>query len=359
MVPQTFSQETDPNDVSRMRKRIIRMKKEYIILTTIIAALSVYLILRNPDRTHYQLPKLPKIAKTDISKIEISSQDTTISLNKKDSKWRLEPKGYLADTNRVENMLDIIEKLTVTTLVSESKNYSRYNLDVSNKIAVKAWAGDRLRRDFEVGKAATSYRHTFVKLAGDDRVYHGRGNFRDRFDETVDELRDKTVLSFDQAKIEEIHITKGEQEMAFVRTEAPVEVGGDEETDAEPPPYTEAQTVWQTPDGKEGDETLLGRLLAALSNLKCEKYIDDLKKEDLSNPICIIQLKGAEEYTVSIFAKVDEDAKDYPTISSGNEYPFLLPKWQADNLMKDPAEMLKKQPPSTELTFAPSSPASA
>ncbi len=342
-----------------MRKRIVRMKKEYIILLAIIAALSVYLIVRNPDRTHYQLPQLPKMVKTEISKIEISSQDTTISLNKKDNKWHLEPEGYLADKTRVENMLDIIEKLTVTTLVSESKNYSRYNLDDSNKIAVKAWAGDRLRRHFEVGKAATSYRHTFVKLAGDDSVYHGRGNFRDRFDQTVDELRDNTVLSFDQAEIQEIHITRGEQEMAFVRTEAPVELSADEETDAESPPSTEAQMVWQTPDGKEGDETLLGRLLAALSNLKCEKYIDDFKKEDFSNPICIIQLRGAEEYTVSIFAKVDEDAKDYPAISSGNQYPFLLPQWQADNLMKEPAEMLRKELPSTELSLAPSSPASA
>jgi hypothetical protein len=321
----------------------MRIKKEYIILIGIIAALSMYLILRNPDRNHYQLPKIPEIAKTDISKIEISSQDTTLSLSKKDKQWHLEPEGYMADTNSVKNMLDIIEKLTVTALVSESKNYSRYNLDNRNKIAVKAWTGDRLMRDFEVGKAAASYRHTFVKLAGDDRVYHARENFRDRFGQTVDKLRDKSVLSFEQNDIGEIYIIKGEQETSFVRTEAPVEVSAGQEAGAEPAP-SKPESQWKTPDGKEGDDTQLGRLLTALSSLRCEKYLDDLKKEDFSNPICILHLKGTEEYTLSIFPKTSEDAKNYPAISSANDYPFLLPEWQADQLMKEPAEMLKKQP---------------
>ncbi len=47
----------------------MKIKKEYVILVTVILALSLYLILRNPDRTLYQLPKVPDISKTNISKI--------------------------------------------------------------------------------------------------------------------------------------------------------------------------------------------------------------------------------------------------------------------------------------------------
>jgi hypothetical protein len=327
----------------------MRIKKEYIILIAIISALAVYLFLRDPDRTHYQLPKIAEIAKTDISKIEISSQDVTISLKRKDETWRLAPEGYPASTDRVENMLDIIEKLTVTALVSESKNYSLYNLDNSNKITVKAWKGDRLKRDFDVGKAATSHRHTFVKLANDDRVYHAQGSFREGFNQTVDRLWDKTVLSFNQDEIQEIHITKEQQEIVFVRTEAPIDVSAGEEAEPENLP----SPAWQTPDGEEGDETQLGRLLTALSNLMCERYIDDAKKEDFSNPICIARLKGPQEYTLSIFAKTDEDAKNYPAVSSANDYPFLLPGWQVKGLMKERAEMLKKKPSSVDVSFPP------
>ena len=327
----------------------MRIKKEYIILIAVIGALSAYLILRNPDRTHYQLPKIPEIATTKISKIEITSKDATMSLNKKSDKWYIEPQGYPADANGVKNMLDVIEKLTVTALVSESRNYSRYSLDNGNKIAVKAWTGDKLKRDFEVGKAAASFRHTFVKLAGDDRVYHARENFRDRFDQTIDKLRDKIVLSFDQGDIQEIHITKGEQVTSFARTALPVEVSVDDEGDEASRP-SEPETVWQTADGKEGDENQLGRLLTALSNLRCETFIDDAKKDDFSNPIRTIKLIGTQEHTLSIFPKTSEDAKNYPAVTSGNDYPFLLPDWQADNLMKEPADMLLKQPSSNEVS---------
>lgn len=326
----------------------MHIKKEYIILIAIISALAVYLILRDPNRTLYQLPKIAKISRTDISKIEISNKDATIQLNKKEDKWRLGPEGYLANTDRVNNMLDIIEGFAVTALVSESKNYTRYDLDDGNKITVKAWTGDRLERDFDVGKASESRRLTFVKLANDDRVYHARGNFRDQFDQTVDRLRDKTVLLFDQNEIEEIRIAKGQQDIVFVRTGAPTDVSADQMAEDEHRPPPQAKTIWQTPDGREGNETELNRLLTALSNLRCQEYIDDAKKEDFSNPLCAVQLKGVQEYSLSLFGKKDKDAKSYPAVSSASDYPFLIPEWQADGLLKEYSEMLKEGSPSKD-----------
>lgn len=320
----------------------MKIRKEYIILIAIVLALSLYLILRNPDRTHYQVPKLPHLAKKVISKIEISRQETSIVLHKKKNRWYIVPQGYPADTGMVKQMLDIIEKVTVTALVSESKNYSRYDLDDNKKITVRAWMGDRLIREFEVGKAAASYRHTFVKLAGNDGVYHAPGNFRANFDQTVDKLRDKIVLSFDQTEIREIRITKGQQLTVFSRKQVPAKDSAGQEADARSPLSQKVETFWQTADGKDGDETQVRRLLAPLTNLRCVKYIDDRKKEDFTNPIYTLQLKGLQEYTVSVFAKTDKDAKTCPAVSSGNDYPFLLFDRHVDGLMKIPDEVLKK-----------------
>lgn len=320
----------------------MKIKKEYVILVTVILALSLYLILRNPDRTLYQLPKVPDISKTDISKIEISKPDTTIVLKKKDDTWQIAPEGYPANTEKVKSMLEIIRKLTVTALVSESKNYIPYNLDDHKKITVRAWTGDTVAREFEMGKAATSYQHTFVKLAGDDRIYHARGNFRGKFDQTVDKLRDQTVLSLNPKEIQEIQITKGGQVIGFALTQVPVEVTAGEEGEGQRPASQKTEGVWKTSDGKQGDETQVNRLLSTLSNLRCEQYIDGRKKEDFANPIFSIQLKGLQEYTLSIFKKTDQDAKKFPAVSSENDYPFLLPEWQANNLMKNPADLLKK-----------------
>ncbi|MDY6952334.1 MAG: DUF4340 domain-containing protein [Thermodesulfobacteriota bacterium] len=323
----------------------MKVKKEYIILGAVIVALSLYLVFRNPDRTHYELPTIPEMAEAEISKIEISKAGTTMVLNKKDDKWYMAPEGYLVDTQKVEAMLDGMETLAVTALVSESESFGRYDLNDDKKITVKAWQGETLKRNFDVGKAASSFQHTFVKLSGDNRVYHGRGNFRSQFDQTVDGLRDKTVLSFDQKEMQEIQVTKGKDIIAFKRGQVPVEVKASKEDDAEASPSPHegvGKMVWQTADGKEGDGARIDRLLDTLSNLRCEKYIDEKKKEDLTDPIWTVQVQGAKEYTLSIFAKKDEDANNYPAISSENDHPFLLPKWQADRLMKKPDDMIKK-----------------
>ena len=124
-------------------------KREYIILIAVIVALLLYLFLRKSERIRYQLPELPNVAGPEISKIEIAKLNTSIILSKKDKRWYITPQGYPADNDKVKDMLAIIGELTLTDLVSESKNYNRYDLSSDKKITVSAWAeGDRLRREF-------------------------------------------------------------------------------------------------------------------------------------------------------------------------------------------------------------------
>lgn len=317
----------------------MKIKKEYPILIAVIIALSLYLILRNPDRTRYQLPKLPEVFSFEISKLDITKPDTSITMNIQDDIWHIAPQGYPADTDRIINLLDIIEKLPLTALVSESKNYTRYDLNDEKKITVRAWAGDTLRREFDVGRATASGKYTFVKLAGDHRVYHGQGNLKIAVDLTVERLRDKIVLSFEPLEIQEIRITKDQESVIFSRRQVPVEVTAGQDSDAQRPPSPKSETIWQSADGKEADRVKLNNLLAALSNLRCQKYIDESKKEDFTESLYTFHLKGAREYTLSLFAKTDEDAKNYPAISSENDYPFMLSAWLADKIMVSPSEL--------------------
>ncbi|UCG65018.1 MAG: DUF4340 domain-containing protein [Deltaproteobacteria bacterium] len=320
----------------------MKIRKEYIILVVVILALSLYLLLRREDRTHYQLPNLPRVARADISKIEISKKGIAITLNKRDNIWRIAPHGYPADAGKVKNMLNTIEKLTLTTLVSESKNYSRYDLDDGKRLTIRAWIGDTLKREFAIGKVAPSYRHTFVQVGGDHRVYHAGGNFRGILDQTADTIRDKMVLEFEKAEIQEIQVNKGGESVVFGRKQVPVEIRVDQDTEASSPPGSKTETLWESAEGQRADETKLDRLLTTLSNLRCEKYVDDRKKEEFTEPVYTVQLRGVQEYSLSIFDRLNKDAKAYPAISSVNDYPFLLQERQAQNIMIDPREMLAK-----------------
>jgi hypothetical protein len=341
LVPATFQKEAHTDDVSKGRF-LMRIKKEYLVLVAVIIALSLYLILRNPDRTQYQLPQLPDVSRMDVTKIEISKKGSSIELKMKDDIWRIAPQEYPANADRIRNLLDIMDKLSLTALVSESKAYNRYDLNEDKKITVKAWTGDTLGWEFDVGKATPSYKQTFVRLAGDHRVYQALGNLRPQFNVTVDLLRDKIVLTLDPKEIKEIEIATAQKSLMLYRNQVPVEDTASQEADTKGQPSPATQTVWQGADGKVADELRLNSLLNSVSNLRCQKYIDDRTKEEFTEPIYTLRLKGAKEYALSIFAKTDEKVKDYPAVSSENDYAFMLPAWLASKIVVTPEELFKK-----------------
>ncbi len=68
-----------------------------------------------------------------------------------------------------------------------------------------------------------------------------------------------------------------------------------------------------------------------------------------------MKLKGARDYQLDIFAKLQKDDENYPAVSSASDYPFFLSDSQVQQIMINPEEMLKK-PESDEKTSAPPKP---
>ena len=317
----------------------MKIKKEYIILAALIVALSLYLLLHKQDRTEYELPVLQGLPSARILKIEIAKPgEAILILEKKGDRWVISPDSHPADAGKVSAMLETIANLNVTALISESKSYERYGLGETDKIGVKAWTEQGLRRDFEVGKEAPSFQHTFVKIAGDERVFQARDNFRSRFDQTPDSLRDRTVLKFDLSEVESIEVRDAKKAVTFTRKPAPVEVKAGQETESQP---KGREVVWESSEGN-GDDAKLTQMLTALSALKCKGYIHDRKTGDFKDPVYSVRLKGAEVYTLSVFARDEKNKNDYPCVSSQSDTPFYLPEQQASRIMVSPDDMVKK-----------------
>ena len=306
-------------------------KKETAILIFIIAVLAFYLFSQKDDKTHYELPDVKEIQTDNISQINIKKKDSEIVLRKESNKWTIGDNKYPADNVKVENMLKGISGLTLTALASESKNYSIYELDEKNRVEVEAYKGGTLLRRIHIGKTASSYRHTFVMLGNDHRVYHAGGNMRGDFDKKISELRDKTVMSFND-DIMEVVMEKGEEEITIVRATAPVSVDITEQQDEEQKPE-ESMQKWTKSNGKGVNDNEVDSIVSALSDFQCDDFIEDKTKEDFKSPIFTVTLKGVNTYTIYFFKKKDNQ---YPAISSENEYPFLVSEWKADKIMKDP-----------------------
>lgn len=310
----------------------MKVRKEYIILGIVIIACVAYLTLYNKDRTRYTLPSPPPIEKDALSAVVITRGDTTLRLEKRGNTWYIEPGGYPADKDRVSAMLEAFRGLTLTTLVSESGSYSRYGLDNAGKIAVNAWAGKDLVRSVDIGDMASTRQHTFVKLPGDGNVYHARGNLKNIFEKSRDDLRDKMVFSFSQSNIRRIRITAGGAARELVRQEA---VKGEEKPGPqgkrESPAGPTTALRWNDANGAAVDEKMVLRLLAMCSDMRCSAFIEG-GKEGSTEPIFRIEMEGTQTQVLTLFSGKDKGAKEYPATSSGSNYPFLLSAHTVDEL---------------------------
>jgi hypothetical protein len=323
----------------------MKAKKEYVILVVIIIAGWSYLIFHKDDRIQYKLPIIPQIEIDAITNLRISAGGKTINLEKKEKEWLITPKNYPADGAKIKSMLFQIEDIEITDLVSESKAYDRYQLDAENKISVKAWAGDKLLREFDVGKEAATFQHTFFRLPESSYVYHARGDFRRKFGLSAAELRDQEVLAFDPDTLKRIQVSIGSDTLEMTKkvTQTEEKLGPGKEGDT---PVGGTETVWLSSEGQKVDSNTLDSFLSSINNLMCEKYLEGRQKNEFKNPSFKISLEGKQAYTLSIFQKTTDKKKGIPAISSLNAYPFTLSSDKLENLIKMTASLKGKKVPS-------------
>jgi len=314
----------------------MKMKKEYIVLAAVIAALCLVLILRKSDRTHYRLPEIKTAAAEEITRLVISRADSSLTLERHGGLWKIAPYGYPADTSQVNGMLKAVAGFTLTALASEAGNYAPYELDGEKRLGVEAFAGDRSALKVSIGKPASTYSHTFVLLEDDPRIYQARENLRTEFDKDIARLRDKVVLTVDKAYVTGIAFISGKDSLALRRASgasgAMQPAAGDTAAPAPNP-------SWRAADGTAADEQAVDRMIDQLAMLRCDSFIEGKAKSDFTRPIFTIRIEGSETVSLSIFEK--GEGASYPAVSSGSDYPFYLAEWAAKQFMKKPEELMK------------------
>ena len=295
------------------------MKKEYIFLSAIIAALCAYLFLHSSGERHYNLPEIETVNASDIKRFEIGTKDGTVTIAKEDGNWVVSDKKFPADEEKIKKMAEAIEGLTVTALVSEREDFKRYNLDEENRLRVLAASGSGKTTRIAVGKVAPTRNHTFVKLEGDDRIYHAAGNLERLFDRSVSEIRDKQVMKLDPAAITGVAIKKDGHEIKLEKAESK-----DGKTSS-----------WESVQKRNIDEETVESLLSTLSDLSCSSYLEPENGPDKAkeNALAAIELTGEKSHRIELFEKTGQGF--YPGRSSQTQYPFLLKDFTAENILSD------------------------
>ena len=311
------------------------MKKEYLILAVVILALSVYLVVKKDNLQNYTLPEPMKIEQGEINKILITRKNIPVELVRENEIWVVSDKKFTADMNKVTELLDVIRNLKVSGLISESTDTIRYELDEPQAIDVKVFKDKEPLLSFKIGKTAPSGNHTFIMLAGDTKIYQADKNFQTKFNTSVNTLRDKQVLTFKQAAIEQISLVKDgvTKNLTMAPAPAPATAPATAPAPATATDDKETDVSWKFEDGTTPDKEALTNLLSSLSFLKCERFSDSLSKEELEklSPLCKITIKDTPPIVLNIFDKKDGDSM--VATSSMTPYPFVLESYKGKDIL--------------------------
>ena len=311
----------------------MKIKKEFILLALIIIALCGYLYVKKANRINYTLPAIPAISKDSIVKIELHKGDQDIVLTKKDGTWQIAPGNYQADTLTVDRIIQAVTNFSLDTLISDASDALRYDLEKDKKIDVKVSGEKGPLFSFAIGKRASTFRQTFVMIDGDSRIFQTQGNLRPDFELGVQDLRNKKVFPSAKGSLTGLEIKENSKVLTLKR-----KVKGEGEK-SENTPATPA-SGWTDDNGKDIPEAVMNEFFAPLTDLQCESYLDNKKKEDFENPLLTITLHAdtgihpETSPTLSIFEKENQKDNSFPAISSEQDSPFVLQKFKVDLLTK-------------------------
>jgi hypothetical protein len=312
----------------------LKIPKEYLILGGVIVALVLVLVLVSLSKscTGQSLPTIAKIKKDDITKIVFtSSANGELTVEKdKEGKWRMIPQQYPVDKNSIDSMIANVADVTINALISDKKAYERYNLDDANKIAVSAFAGDKLARQYDIGKPSETSSFTFIKLADNPNIYSAKGNIRTVFDKKVDDMRDKLVMNFAKETITAFILETGGKTITIRQELNKIDPAATPEAGAQAP-----AAVWKTDlSDKPVSDTVINELFDGMINLTCDTFVEGKTKQELSTqPFSYrVTARGAKDYVVTY---VDSGVENqYTGLSSESDYPFKVASWKATKLTR-------------------------
>ena len=318
------------NDLKNLKKY-----SNIIILALIIVVLGLYLVLRTTNKVNYTLPKLSEVNTEEIAEIHVEGTEEAYTIQREGENWYLGEEGYPASNGMVNRLATKAAKLTLTDLVSAVEQYNRYKLDDKQKVTVTLLDNEgNVLRKVSVGSKSKTYKHTFITIRGDERVFLALGDLRYEFDKTIKELRDKSVFAFtwDSAtQLKAVH--RDGSEVVLTQTSAKSEGESDKSTDTvktkeESEEETTAKLVWKDQEGEIWEEDTIRDTLQTLASLAVMNYRQE--EIELGTPLLKVTVSGLGfEEDLTLW---EGRTGGYPGVSSENDYPFWLSTYQGEKM---------------------------
>jgi hypothetical protein len=165
-------------------------------------------------------PAVLKLDQAGITKIDLERKGTDeIVLAKSGTgSWRiLEPKPLGAEQSTVSSMLSTLSSLNAERLVEDKAvDLKQYGLD-QPAVAVKVTASDHQTHQLRIGDDTPTGGTVYTMLAGDPRVFTIASFNKTNLDKSLNDLRDKRLLTVNPDKISRVELIRRDHEIEFGR----------------------------------------------------------------------------------------------------------------------------------------------
>jgi hypothetical protein len=239
--------------------------------------------------------KLLRFKPDDVSAVTLTYSDREIVLKKVGAGWHMEkPIDVDADQTAVSNLVHAVADADVKrTLDGEPKGLEVYGLDKPEAVVKLALADGKALPAIRVGKAAPVGFSAYAQLEGSNEVKLVPSVFQTGMKREVKDLRNKTIIDFQDADVQSIELTTPESGLGLVR-------------DAD---------GWKIdkPRALKADPTEVNAFLSSLRGVRAEDFVDQpaaLADYGLDNPREKVALVVGKDKTRKELWLGSEKAKD-------------------------------------------------
>jgi hypothetical protein len=150
------------------------------------------------------------IANDEVRRITLERADSKLSLQKGEGGWKItEPADYRADDKAVRGFLSSLASLRANDFPSESETeLGKYGLETPQLSIRLAIGEDDAETQVLFGNTNEEEKSVYVKVASRPTIFAVGDWSYENVDIGLGDIRDKTILAFEEADVEEIELAR-------------------------------------------------------------------------------------------------------------------------------------------------------
>ncbi|HEY3936628.1 MAG TPA: DUF4340 domain-containing protein [Bryobacteraceae bacterium] len=248
--------------------------RKLLIAAVLLVALSgaVWYARRHPESSETSKaaaasPTLVNVPETAAQTIDIKKKDgSTVALARQSGKWAITaPAAYAADQDAANSLVSSLGPATADSVVEEKpSDLGKYGLNTPS-LTVTVHQKDGKSNEILFGDDVPAGSLVYARVNGDPKVYAVSSSVKTSLDKSVNDLRDKRLLTFDTNQLTRIDLASAKSDIEFGKN------GQNDWAIVKPQPY-------------RADNFQVEELLRKLTDAKMDlsSSAEDTKKTDAS-----------------------------------------------------------------------------